>query len=1152
MGAAEVLEPELTEMVPATIRRQLARLRRRERGLRLLWGATRCLAVALPVLAGACLLDWWIDLRSDTPWTVRATMLVAQAVLWATLGVVFVIRPLCQRLSDSRLALWVESRAPTLSHRLISAVQLNQAHAATRGMSPALIAAVTREAEEQTAGMRFARFADHRRVNWCAGLAGPLLLAIASVLCVAPVTAFALLERQFLVDREVPRGVRLECVAPEILWPSGEDVVLRFRAIGDALGGDVPGGVQIDADRDPGTTYPLSREEQHDPGEAIFTARVPAPPADFTYHARLADGRTRQPGRVHFEARPAIVGLRAWVQLPRFCGLRPDGQPYEQEQPQGDVVGIAGSTVRVRFETQKPIRSATLELLGSDTTAVLPESVWRSVELPLLEDGRGAEGAFPLTAGTRGYCLVVEDKNGFRNAAPTRRSVRIAPEPPPYVALLPEHFPGSDDEGPSEDSEVEGVPVPLGATIRIGYTARAPYGLGRAQLRYRVNEGTWWPLPLTEVPATTRTGPFDPRRGAFAHSEPLDQVEFHAMPSSDPEQLPGRTEGGGRFDFQTRRIPNLKVGDRLELYVEAFDQNPDPERRPGRSESRVKAVVTAAELDAWVRQTLQEEARLRRLESRQRGVFASIGFPEKETPVRPDPTPAPVSVAAPFVRNWQLLGPFGSADKRSHDTAFPPESERTDLAREYDGPKGKVRWQLHESDTDHIDLERLFPHAAAAYAVCWAHSDHDTRALLVARSQGGIKVWLNRNLVQDGSPNRPVLIELPAGWSELLVKVDNGGGPMAFSFGLRDGHDGELLRGVGIQATTPPPAPPQFLHDWQLLGPFPNKDDHGHDAIYPPETEKTDLSTEFIGINGKIRWKAYRSARDKIDLERYFRHSQAGVAYAVCWVRGDARKVVLATGSDDGIKVWLNRKVVLDRKTHREAVPGEDTELVELAPGWNELLVKVDNKFGTWAFYLELRDPATGKRPEGLVVRATPPGDEERKFVRSWQAIGPFPNRGGMGRLAVYLPERERFNPNKEYDGLTGKVRWRPFTSDTDRINLDELLARPNDEANLAYAVSWVWSEKARPAVLAAGSSEGIRVWVNARQVLDRASHREATAGEDTEPIELAAGWNEVLVKVDHRSGKLAFYLELREPSTGRPLSGVEHRSTPPPDEAKR
>jgi hypothetical protein len=131
-------------------------------------------------------------------------------------------------------------------------------------------------------------------------------------------------------------------------------------------------------------------------------------------------------------------------------------------------------------------------------------------------------------------------------------------------------------------------------------------------------------------------------------------------------------------------------------------------------------------------------------------------------------------------------------------------------------------------------------------------------------------------------------------------------------------------------------------------------------------------------------------------------------------------------------------------------------------------------------------------------------------------------------------------------------VRWRPFTSDTDRINLDEMLARPNDEANLAYAVSWVWSEKARPAVLATGSSEGIRVWLNARQVLDRAAHREATAGEDTEPIELAAGWNEVLVKVDHRSGKLAFYLELRDPSTGRPLSGVEHRSTPPPDEAKR
>jgi hypothetical protein len=47
--------------------------------------------------------------------------------------------------------------------------------------------------------------------------------------------------------------------------------------------------------------------------------------------------------------------------------------------------------------------------------------------------------------------------------------------------------------------------------------------------------------------------------------------------------------------------------------------------------------------------------------------------------------------------------------------------------------------------------------------------------------------------------------------------------------------------------------------------------------------------------------------------------------------------------------------------------------------------------------------------------------------------------------------------------------------------------------------------------------------------------------------VELSSGWNEVLVKIDCTSyGHLAFYLELRDPETGRPLSGVEYRTRPP------
>jgi UDP-N-acetyl-D-glucosamine dehydrogenase len=68
-------------------------------------------------------------------------------------------------------------------------------------------------------------------------------------------------------------------------------------------------------------------------------------------------------------------------------------------------------------------------------------------------------------------------------------------------------------------------------------------------------------------------------------------------------------------------ISGLKAGDQVEFFVEVFDRNPLPGREPGRSETRVKTVATPAQFVDWVLQTLQQESRLRTLESSQREIF---------------------------------------------------------------------------------------------------------------------------------------------------------------------------------------------------------------------------------------------------------------------------------------------------------------------------------------------------------------------------------------------------------------------------------------------------------------------------------------------------------------------------------------------------
>ncbi len=681
-------------MVPATIRKQLGRLRRREKLLRLAWGASRWLALAAAVLALACLTDWLIDRVRDTPWPLRAFMSFFQVGLWATAAFFLVLRPLFARLSDSKLALWVEGKAPHLEHRLISTVQFHQPAAKTEGMSRELIAAVARETEQLTAAVNFPAVADHRRLKWSGAAVAPVLLAALLALVLMPNLLMTLLARQLLNDVPIPRSIYLRPDTAEV-WPSGEEVVLRFRVWGSGLDPDIVGRAYVSPIYGPMESYELVYEAMATAEEAIFAARVRPLSVDFTYGAELLDGRTPSSGRIHFEPRPAVVRQEAWVVLPAYCGSQADGSPYELPQPRGEIVGLSGLSARVTAGTQKPVKEAVLELLGtpypdlsqpsresaaqrSAVEAVTTASALALAGAPsgagLLEGvsalvaGRGevvlrrlrqtfrapvteAHWTFELRPTETRYRIHVVDQYDFANAAPALRSVAVVPERAPQVALLRERFlppkafltKGANEE----DFEVDGMPLALDeegnpGSIRIAYTVSGPYGLGRAQLRYRVHkkvEGSqqetppaddpWLTLPLIEVKESPKGGPFDLARGVFTDTDEKEQVPFHALAVPRPPFVVPRSQGGGRFEFETANLLDakgekivLKAGDQVEFFVEVFNRNPDrAEAVAGRSETRVKTVVTAEEFVRWVLDTLQEESRLRQLEQRQRGVF---------------------------------------------------------------------------------------------------------------------------------------------------------------------------------------------------------------------------------------------------------------------------------------------------------------------------------------------------------------------------------------------------------------------------------------------------------------------------------------------------------------------------------------------------
>ena len=149
----------------------------------------------------------------------------------------------------------------------------------------------------------------------------------------------------------------------------------------------------------------------------------------------------------------------------------------------------------------------------------------------------------------------------------------------------------------------------------------------------------------------------------------------------------------------------------------------------------------------------------------------------------------------------------------------------------------------------------------------------------------------------------------------------------------------------------------QFINQWWLIGPFENAERKGFSTVYPPE-QGFDSTKTYAGVNGtKVKWKTYSDQTSGyIDLAKLFSPKKDVVSYAYRTVNLPEAKVLkFGVGSNDGVRVWINGKLVLDRKVLRPAVPNEDQISVPMKKGENAILVKVDQTGNKWGFYFTER-----------------------------------------------------------------------------------------------------------------------------------------------------------------------------------------------------
>ena len=135
-----------------------------------------------------------------------------------------------------------------------------------------------------------------------------------------------------------------------------------------------------------------------------------------------------------------------------------------------------------------------------------------------------------------------------------------------------------------------------------------------------------------------------------------------------------------------------------------------------------------------------------------------------------------------------------------------------------------------------------------------------------------------------------------------------------------------------------------FLRLWLIAGPFPGEietdylNGQGGEAHLQPtngqEQKRADGTT--------VRWHSQKSWGDDVTFDDMAGSAEPAVVYAYTKVsRPGAGKAMLSIGSADGIRLWLNGKLVLSRKDPRSITPDEDQVEVEMNAGENSLLVKV-------------------------------------------------------------------------------------------------------------------------------------------------------------------------------------------------------------------
>jgi alpha-galactosidase len=155
-----------------------------------------------------------------------------------------------------------------------------------------------------------------------------------------------------------------------------------------------------------------------------------------------------------------------------------------------------------------------------------------------------------------------------------------------------------------------------------------------------------------------------------------------------------------------------------------------------------------------------------------------------------------------------------------------------------------------------------------------------------------------------------------------------------------------------------------YITHWNIVGPFPSDKPKSISLDFKTPVDEdiakhpdggVDLKATYKSGDKTLKWQSVNSPKGFVSFSQHLGAVEWAMGYAYAEIESiHPRETVLQCGSDDGIRIWLNGKIVHNHEISRGHTAGQDSAPIYLKAGINKIVVKIDNYEAGWGFSMSI------------------------------------------------------------------------------------------------------------------------------------------------------------------------------------------------------